>query len=95
MVVRDWRYQLAPQWRSLDLVRERRVSRAVSTLEVHPGHRPVRTAATRANNHHALRRAAINVATTQANRTALAIWTERIAVPAAVTNERDMRFVHA
>ena len=95
MVVRDWRYQLAPQWRSLDLVRERRVSRAVSTLEVHPGHKRVHTAATRANNYSALWRAAINVSAPRANRTALAIWTERIAVPAAVTNERDMRFVHA
>ena len=75
--------------------RARRASQAVSTLEVHPGHKRVRTAATRANNDNALRRAAINVATTRADWTALAIWTQRIAVSTTMADERHVRFVHA
>ena len=55
----------------------------------------MRTAATPANNDNALRRAAINVAATRADWTALAIRTQRIAVPAPMTNQCNVRLVHA
>ena len=75
--------------------RARLASQVDSTLEVLLGHKRVHTAATRANHNNALRRALINVATTRANRTALAIWTQRIAVPAAMPNQGNVRLVHA
>lgn len=55
----------------------------------------MRTAATRARKYNALQRALFNVATTRTNRAAFAIWTKRIAVSAAVTNQGNVRLVHA
>ena len=46
MVAHDLRYQLAPLLKCSALVPARRVSLVVLTLEVHPGHKGVRTAAT-------------------------------------------------
>ena len=94
-VGRDLRYRSAPLLKCSALVHVHRESQADSTLRVHPGHKRAHTAATRARLPNALRRALINVATTRANRAALAIWSQRIAVTATVTNERDVRFVHA
>ena len=75
--------------------RARLASQVDSTLEVLLGHKRVHTAAMRANHNNALRRALINVATTRANRTALAIWAKCIAVPAAMPNQGNVRLVHA
>ena len=95
MVGRGLRYQLALQWKCSALVPARRVSLVVLILKAHPGHKRVRTAATPARTRNALRRAPLNVATPRANRAALAIWPKRIAMPAAVPNERNVRLVHA
>ena len=93
-VGRDLRYRSAPLLKCSALVRAHQANLVASTLEVHPGHKRAHTAATRARLCNALWRALINVATTRANRTTLAMWAERIAVPATVTNERHVRFVH-
>ena len=95
MAGRDLRYRSAPLLKCSALVHEHRESQADSTLRVRLGHKRAHTAATRARLPNALRRALIDVATTRANRAALAIWSQRIAVPAAVTNERHVCFVHA
>ena len=94
-VARDLRCQPALQSKCSALDRAHRESLVVLTLEVHPGHKRVRTAATRARKYNALQRATIGIPTTRTNRAALAIWTERIAVPSTMTNERDVRLVHA
>ena len=95
MVDRDLRYRSAPLLKCWALVRAHRESQADSTLRVRLGHKRARTGATRARQCNALWRALIYVATTRTNRAAFAIWTERIAVTATVTNERHVRFVHA
>ena len=95
MVARDLRCRSAPQLRCSDLDPALRASLVDLTLEVHPGHKRVRTAATHAKENNALRRTTINVATPRANGAALAIWPKRIAMPAAVPNERNVRLVHA
>ena len=93
-VGRDLRYRSAPLLKCSALVRAHQANLVASTLEVHPGHKRAHTAATRARLCNALWRALIYVATTRTNRAALAIWSQRIAVPATVTNERHVRFVH-
>ena len=93
-VGRDLRYRSAPLLKCSALVRAHRESQADSTLRVRLGHKRVRTGATRARQCNALWRALIYVATTRTNRAAFAIWSQRIAVPATVTNERHVRFVH-
>lgn len=94
-VVRDLRYLSVPQWKCSALDRAHRESLAVSTLEALPGHKRVRIGATAAKQPNALRCALINVATPRTNRAALAIWSQRIAVPSTVTNERHVRFIHS
>ena len=94
-VGRDLRYRSVPLLKCSALVRAHRESQADSTLEVRLGHKRAHTGATRARWTNALRRALIYVATPRTNRAALAIWSQRIAVTATVTNERHVRFVHA
>ena len=93
-VAHDLRYRSAPLLKCSALVRAHRANLVASTLEVLHGHKRVRTVATRASKYNALRRALIYVATTRTNRAALAIWSQRIAVPATVTNKCNVRFVH-
>ena len=95
MVAHDSRYQSAPPLKCSALDPAHRASLVVLTLEVHPGHKGVHTAATLARECNALGGAAINVATPRANWAAIAIWPKRIAVPAAVTDQRNVRLVHA
>ena len=95
MVAHDSRYQSAPPLKCSALDPAHRASLVVLTLEVHPGHKGVHTAATLARECNALGGAAINVTTTCPNRAALAIGTERIAVPPTMPNQGNVRFKHS